>query len=62
MPISRSEDRQSKLTTTREPVGVQRPGTAKTIGEFAINDALLVVGAAWLALILFYISVRHVNV
>jgi len=62
MAMNRSDDSVPTLSTKRQPVGVKRASDNKTIGEFAINDALLIVGFSWVALIVFYLSVRHVNV
>ena len=53
-----------RLVTSREPVG---PNNAtdknkKTVGDQAVNDALLIIGIAWAVLLFLWFSLRRYNV
>lgn len=56
------EIKRSPLTTSREPKGRVKPGDKGSIGGMALNDALLLLVAAWLILFLLAFSVRNYNV
>lgn len=50
------------LTTTREPKGRVKPGDPGSMGGIALNDALLLLVAAWCVLFLLAFSLRNYNV
>ncbi len=63
MPImERPENGPPDLATSKEPVASKNRGTPTTVGNIALNDALLLVGLAWLVLILLYVSLRSHNI
>ncbi|HEY6018776.1 MAG TPA: hypothetical protein VIY48_02470 [Candidatus Paceibacterota bacterium] len=62
--MSVDDSQQSRpLTTTNEPKGpVGKKGGKGSMGEQAFNDAVLMVGIAWLVLFLLVFSLRSYNV
>lgn len=57
MAVEKSEDdpRQTRLITQREP----KAKTQKSIGGMAVQDAVMVVLAAWVLLFALHYSLRH---
>lgn len=63
MPIGMEEKFTSRpLKTDREPVGPKNAASKGSIGDQALMDSLVIVGAAWALLFLIYFSVRSHNV
>lgn len=63
MPMNTEDPRQGRsIQTTREPVGPKRAGDKGTMGDQAVMDAVLLVGACWLFLFLIFFSLRRHNV
>lgn len=57
-----SEGFSSPLTTSREPVGPVHAGDKGGLGDQALMDALMVIGAAWLILAFLSFSLRGFNI
>lgn len=57
----KSDDAKSSLVTSRKPVGVTTD-TTKTVGAVAVNDSLIFIAVAWLAVIFLWVTVRKSNV
>ena len=64
MPIREEADKNPPtLATSREPVAPRsKDGKGKTIGDQALMDAVILIGAAWLVLILLTLSLRSHNI
>lgn len=63
MPMNREEERQGRsIQMSREPVGPKRAGDKGTPGDQAVMDAVMLVGACWLFLLLLFFSLRRHNV
>ncbi len=50
------------LVTSREPKGPKRSGDPGTMGDTAFKDALLLIVAAWVFLLLLGYSLRGFNI
>lgn len=50
------------IISTREPVGPKTAGDKGSVGDMAVMDAVMIVGAAWLILFLLAFSLRRHNV
>lgn len=50
------------IVTSREPVGPKRAGDKGSIGDRALMDAVVIVGAAWLVLIALAFTLHRHNV
>lgn len=50
------------IKTTREPVGPKRAGAKGSMGDQALMDAVLIVGAAWVLLLFLAVSLHRHNV
>ena len=62
MPMAKDDGSTSpNLVTSREPT-VQNKGTAKSVGEQAFNDAVIIIIAAWLVLFFLAFSLRRHNI
>lgn len=46
------------ITTSREPKGPVRSGDKGSVGDMAVMDAVIIVGAAWLILLFLGFSLR----
>jgi hypothetical protein len=59
-----SEDERvgNPLVVSREPKGPKRSGDKGTMGDQALMDALVIVVAAWVVLLLLGFSLRRYNV
>lgn len=63
MPMGTEDARVGRsVTMTREPVGPKRAGDKGTMGDQALMDAVLIVGAAWVLLIFLAFSLHRHNV
>lgn len=60
--MSEPERMGNPITTTREPVGPKKAGDKGTMGDMAVMDAVIIVGAAWLVLFFLAFSLRRHNV
>jgi len=50
------------LATSREPVAPAKDGKGKSLGDQALMDAVILIGACWLLLILLVMSLRSHNI
>ena len=51
------------LVTSRTPVGPKNTSTgAASVGNMALNDSLMIIGACWLIVAFCYFSLRSFNV
>jgi hypothetical protein len=50
------------LTTSREPVGPRVAGAKGSAGDVALMDGVIIVGIAWLILVLLSFSLRAHNI
>lgn len=63
MPMVTENERVgSPIVTTREPVGPKTASSKGSIGDMALRDALIIVVAAWIILVLLTFSLRRHNV
>ena len=63
MPVVSEQDFVSRpIQTTREPVGPKTAGSKGSIGDQAVMDAVIIVGAAWLIIFMLWFSLRSHNV
>ena len=63
MPMATEEDRVGKpITHTREPQGPKTAGGKGSVGDQALMDAVMLVAACWVFLILLSFSLRRHNV
>jgi len=63
MPMGTEENGTSRpIVTTREPVAPKSSGSKGTVGDRAVMDAVMLVGACWVALFLLSYSLRNHNV
>lgn len=63
MPVNVESERVGNpIVTTREPVGPKRAGDKGSVGDQALMDAVLIVGAAWAVLGLLAFSLHRHNV
>ena len=63
MPFGTEEERVGQpLVTSREPKGPKNAKSKGSVGDVALMDSLIIIGAAWLILFLLYGSLRHHNV
>lgn len=63
MPMGIEADRVGEsIKTTREPVGPKRAGAKGSIGDQAVMDAVLIVGAAWLVLLFLAVTLHRHNI
>lgn len=53
-----------RLVVAREPVGPNNTTdkNKKSVGDQAVNDALLIIGIAWAVLLFLWFSLRRYNV
>jgi hypothetical protein len=50
------------LVTSRKPVGPRHPTGSGSVGDQALMDALIIIGAAWLVLLYLTFSLRSFNI
>lgn len=50
------------IQVTHEPVGPKRAGDKGSMGDQALMDSLIIVGAAWLVLFFLMFSLRRHNI
>jgi len=50
------------LVTSRTPVGPRHPSGKGSVGDQALMDALIIIGAAWLVLFYLTYSLRSFNI
>lgn len=63
MPMATEPERVgAELTVTREPKGPKRAQDKGSVGDVALMDALIIVGAAWAILFLLAFTLRRHNV
>lgn len=62
MPMATETEPRVDLVTSREPKGPKRAGDKGTMGDFAFQDALLIVIIAWAVLFFLAFSLRSSNV
>lgn len=63
MPMGIEESGTSRpIVTSREPVGPKRAGAKGSLGDQALMDAVIIVGAAWLVLIALSFSLHRHNI
>lgn len=63
MPMGIESDGVSApIKTTREPVGPKRAGDKGSMGDRALMDAVVIVAAAWLILLILGFSLHRHNV
>lgn len=51
----------NSIVMTREPAGPKKAGDKGSMGDQAVMDAVILVGAAWLILFFFAFSLRRHN-
>lgn len=63
MPMVTEDARQGRpIKTTNEPVGPKNAASKGSVGDQALMDALIIVGAAWLILFALMFSLRRHNI
>ena len=63
MPVAQEEAKEAKLVTSRKPVAAEGAVEGgKSVGTLAVDDALMLIGACWVAIIALWVSFRKVNV
>jgi hypothetical protein len=62
MPVATETRVDNTLTTAREPKGPKRAGDPGSIGDQALMDAIKIIAAAWILLILLTFSLRRYNI
>lgn len=63
MPLVTEQDFTSRnIQSTREPVGPKTAGSKGSVGDQAVMDAVIIVGAAWLIMFFLWFSLRSHNV
>jgi hypothetical protein len=60
--VSESDRVGNPIVSTREPVGPKTSGDKGTLGDMAVMDAVMIVGAAWILLIFLAFSLRRHNI
>lgn len=59
MPMAKEDERVGNpLVVAREPKGPKRAGDKGTMGDQALQDAMLIVGLCWVAILLYMFSLR----
>ncbi|HXK36069.1 MAG TPA: hypothetical protein VJ553_00620 [Candidatus Paceibacterota bacterium] len=61
MVMKTENDSPRVLTTEREPKGPVRAGAPGSVGDQALKDALILVGAAWAILAFLYFTLKNNN-
>lgn len=63
MPMQTEDARQGRpISMTNEPVGPKNASSKGSVGDQALMDALVIVGAAWAILFLLMFSLRRHNI
>jgi hypothetical protein len=63
MPVMTEDERQGRpISVSREPVGPKNAASKGSVGDVALMDAVMIVGAAWVILFLLSFSLRRHNV
>lgn len=63
MPMATEDSRVGNpLVTSREPVGPKNAKSKGSVGDQALMDSLIIIGAAWLVLFMLMFSLRRHNV
>lgn len=52
----------NSILTTREPAGPKRAGDKGSMGDQALMDSIVIIGAAWLIVFALMFSLRRHNV
>lgn len=60
--LTESPQSSPALVTSREPVGPRVAGAKGSAGDTALMDGVMIVGAAWLVLVLLSFSLRAHNI
>lgn len=60
MPMATEDARVGRpIVTSKEPVGPKNAGSKGSVGDQALMDALIIVGAAWLIIFFLMFSLRR---
>lgn len=63
MPFGTEDERVGNpLVTSREPKAPKSAKGKGSVGDVALMDSLIIIGAAWLVVFLLYGSLRHHNI
>lgn len=63
MPMASEDERQGRpIKTTREPKGPAKATGPGSMGDQALQDAMIILVACWLILIMLMFSLRRYNV